>query len=191
MGGGVMDKTHQTAVVLSPPEDSWGAIQVIRQKHDRNFRRWMPHVTLLYPFLPKAQFETWADVFGAACRSVAPFEVTLATFRYFEHGRGRFAAWLAPEPADALDALQAALWAVCPACDEVRAFRNGFTPHLSVGQTQTDPVGLIAELQRDLSPLVFRAGRVDLIWRNESPDDVFRVGYSVALGTGTIQRVKA
>ncbi|MGA1195514.1 MAG: 2'-5' RNA ligase family protein, partial [Candidatus Latescibacterota bacterium] len=48
-----MEKVHQSAVVLSPPQSEWDQIQAIRKKYDRNVRRWMPHITLLYPFYPK------------------------------------------------------------------------------------------------------------------------------------------
>ena len=43
---------HKTATVIIPPECVWGPIQAIRQKHDSEVGRWMPHVTLTYPFLP-------------------------------------------------------------------------------------------------------------------------------------------
>ena len=50
-------KTHKTAVVIIPPEDVWDPIQKIREKYDRQFRRWMPHITLIYPFRPFEEFE--------------------------------------------------------------------------------------------------------------------------------------
>ena len=45
-------KTHHTAVVAMPPPEVWEPIQAIRRQHDRNVHRWMPHITLLYPFMP-------------------------------------------------------------------------------------------------------------------------------------------
>lgn len=61
-------KTHQTAVVIIPPENLWQPIQQIRQKHDRHFRRWMPHITMIYPFRPRTQFDELAIQFQSACR---------------------------------------------------------------------------------------------------------------------------
>jgi poly(A) polymerase len=43
---------HKTAAFIIPPEYVWGPIQAIRQKHDSNVGRWMPHITLFYPSLP-------------------------------------------------------------------------------------------------------------------------------------------
>ena len=70
--------------------------------------------------------------------------------------------------------------------------KNIFTPHLSVGQVKrrNELDALIAEFQAGWTPLIFQATCVDLIWRNDRPDDIFRVGYSVSLGTGDVQRVK-
>ena len=187
-----MDKTHQSAIVLSPSLDAWAPIQAIREQHDRNARRWKPHVTLVYPFRPKDQFDAIANDFGEACRNVDPIEVCLNRFNFFQHGRRGFTMWLDPEPAEAIGILQEALWQVVPDCDETRKHKNIFTPHLSVGQVKrrNELDALIAEFQAGWTPLIFQATCVDLIWRNDRPDDIFRVGYSVSLGTGDVQRVK-
>ena len=61
-------KTFTTAVVLIPPGEVQPAIQAIRQVHDRHFKRWMPHITLLYPFRPHSEFDQLAERFASACR---------------------------------------------------------------------------------------------------------------------------
>jgi 2'-5' RNA ligase len=71
----------------------------------------MPHIYLLYPFRPLAEFATVLPTLAAACASIEPFAVTLGEFRFFRHGSGRCTLWLAPEPAEALRHLQAALQA--------------------------------------------------------------------------------
>src|SRR5688572_10979414 len=95
-------KTHTTAVVLIPASESWGPIQAIRLAHDRHVRRWMPHITLLYPFRPRAEFAGLAERFSTVCSSVEPFRVELAEMRFFRHRRESFTLWLAPEPSSAL-----------------------------------------------------------------------------------------
>ena len=49
-------KTPKTAIVIIPPEDCQEPIQRIRLSHDRSVRRWMPHITLVFPFRPVEDF---------------------------------------------------------------------------------------------------------------------------------------
>ena len=177
-------KTHSTAVVLIPPEEVWEPIQQIRRQHDKQVQRWMPHVTLLYPFRPREEFDAVGAALAEACRAVEPFEVELAELRWFPQGRDSFTLWLAPKPAQKLAELEDALWRVVPDCDDVRRFVKGFTPHLSVGQVLSRRAlnALVASLQADWQPLRFVARQAAMIWRNEPPDDVFRVGRTLPLG---------
>src|SRR5262245_30873053 len=127
-------KTHHTAAAIVPPEEVWGPIQAIRRAHDRQVRRWPPHVNLLYPFRPASDFEAISGDLAEPCARLAPFTVTLAELELFRHGSGRCTLWLAPESAEALRSLQAALEERFPDCADVSRFPGGFTPHLSVGQ---------------------------------------------------------
>lgn len=177
--------THQSALVLVPPPEVWEPIQAIRRVHDRQVRRWMPHVTLLYPFVPRSELDGAVPAAQAALAAVPEFDVSLARFDAFRHRGGTFTLWLAPEPKEALRAVQAALVRAFPQCDATGRFAGGFTPHLSVGQAR-GPESLAA-LRRELdawTPLVFRARRVTVIVREPPPHDVFRTFAEVPLGTG-------
>ena len=176
-------KTYTTAVVLIPPGELQPSIQTIRQVHDRHFKRWMPHITLLYPFRPRHEFDQLAERFASACQAIEPFRVELAEMRFFRHRRDSFTLWLAPEPKEGLVRLQDLLGSVVPDCDDVVKHRDGFTPHLSVGQVQGERQRLALQqgLQEAWQPLVFTACEISLIWRGEPPDDVFRVGETVRL----------
>lgn len=178
-------KTYTTAVVIIPPESIWLPIQALRQRYDRNVRRWMPHITLLYPFRPREAFASLVTPFSHVCALLAPFDITFSNMSVFQHGCGSATIWLAPEPAMPLIALQTALWRVAPDCDDTRQ-RDGFTPHLSVGQARGQGAGtkLRDSLQVDWQPLTFTVTEVCLISRGEPPDDVFRVDSSVRIGTG-------
>ncbi|RKH70293.1 endonuclease [Corallococcus interemptor] len=167
---------HHTALVLIPPEDVWGPIQALRKKHDAKFHRWMPHVTLLYPFVPEEDFETAEALLVDALQGVEPFDVTLSTFGHFEH-RANATAWLRPDdqPSGALTALYAKLVAALPEC--ATSAHGGFTPHLSVGQLplSSDIARTLAEWQRAWRPLKFRAGELCLIRRKgDAPFEVIR-----------------
>jgi 2'-5' RNA ligase len=118
-----------------------------------------------------------------ACASVRPFELQLSGVGAFQH-RNSFTLWLAPEPRGPLEALHTALWHVVPECDDVRRYGSGYTPHLSVGQVRgrENATRLIAGLQEAWSPCTFWVDQVCLIWRNQPPDDVYRVGERIGLG---------
>jgi 2'-5' RNA ligase len=178
-------KTHTTAVVLIPPPEIWTPIQAVRRVHDRHVSRWMPHITLLYPFRSHDEFDCIVEQFSAICEGIERFRLALTELRYFRHRRDRYTLWLAPEPKEALVHLQTLIEKVVPDCNDVSRQRGGFTPHLSVGQVrgEREMIELKEALQGSWEPLAFTACEISLIWRGEPPDDVFRVGRTVGLGT--------
>ena len=174
-------KTYHTAVVAMPPPEVWESIQAIRRQHDRHVQRWMPHITLLYPFMPREQFGEALPVLTEAGRHIAPFQVTLTTFRSFTHAFGKATLWLEPEPRQALVTLQAALQAVFPAYDEQSRFAAGFTSHLSVGQTASPAARqhMLSMLQAAWQPVQFTLTAIMLIWREA--DGPFEVAHTIPL----------
>jgi len=174
-------KTHRTSVVVIPPPEVWEPIQAIRRQHDRQIHRWMPHVNLLYPFVPREQFDLAVPLLTAACQQVSAFDATLATFRSFTHASGRSTLWLAPEPRASFVQLQAVLHTAFPAYDDQSRFSGGFTPHLSVGQvaSKRELRSLTATLQAEWQPLPFPIAAVALIWREA--DGPFQVEHWLSL----------
>ena len=170
-------KSYKTAVVAIPPDDIWGPIQGIRKQYDRHYRRWMPHITLIYPFRPVSAFQQVIPALAKACRSMDPFEIRLTRFDLFAHTRRNVTLYLVPEPGRSFKVLQKTLLEIVPDCDDVTRFAGGFTPHLSVGQTRhKEAQALCTGWQADWRPLAFTLTHVYLIWRNDPPDDVFRLG---------------
>lgn len=159
-------KTHKTAVTAIPPQHVWEPIQAIRRRHDRHMHRWMPHVNLLYPFVPSTHFSEVLPQLEAAAGHIPAFEVTLEGLHFFTHASGRSTLWLAPQPQDAFVRLQRALQTAFPAYDEQSRFADGFTPHLSVGQATASAARRLAEtLQAEWQPLRFSLDAIALIWR--------------------------
>ena len=178
-----MNKTHHAAVVVIPPHDLWEPIQSIRRQYDRHVKRWMPHVTLIYPFRPRPLFAEAEPERRGACAGMQPFRATLSELRYFEHGRGRFTLWCAPEPAEPFIRLQAALQEQCPDCDDASRHGAGFVPHLSVGQAagRSQLRERLAELRASWRPIAFDVSEIALIWR-QGDEDPFAVDRTIALG---------
>ncbi len=176
--------TWKTAVVIMPPKECWEPIQAIRHEYDRQVRRWMPHINLLYPFYPAEHFSQVEPKLLMVCGDYQPFELTLSRFRYFEHGSKNHTMWLEPEPGDVVVRLQEKLQNKIPECEHVSRHKGGFTPHLSVGQVRRreELEELLADLQVNWVPLKFLIETVHLIRRYNSPGDIFRVEQSIPFG---------
>ncbi len=135
-------KTHTTAVVIIPPRELWPPIQAIRQQYDRQIRRWMPHITLLYPFRPHAEFPMLGERFAQQCAKVQAFTLTLKDFCFFRHKREQYTLWLAPEPQALVIQLQTELWSIVPDCDDVRNYPQGrFYETLTLYISSLDRIG--------------------------------------------------
>ncbi|MCL1473895.1 poly(A) polymerase [Argonema antarcticum] len=171
---------YQSAVVVIPTAEIWSAIQTIRQRFDRSFHRWMPHINLIYGFVPEEYFEEVASAIAQTLKHIKPFQITLEGFDTFTH-RSRSTAWLRPvaDPPSALHQLQSVLQQLFPQCDEQsKKSQNGFTPHLSVGQFPSSEEAF-SQLT-SWHPVSFPVESVALISRRG--DEPFEVRYLVHLG---------
>lgn len=165
-------KTHLSAIVAIPPAERWDAIQTIRQRWDRHVKDWMPHITLIYPFRPRSEFDAAAH--RLADLGVPRFEARLATFRIFRHTSMSHTMWLDPEPKEPWVRLQAAIQERFPDCSDVQRYDGGFRPHLSVGQTRFP--GPERDLQAAWRPFSFEVREIALIARadDRTPFEVVR-----------------
>lgn len=181
-------KTYQSAVVVVPPARLWPPIQIIRERYDRHVARWMPHITMIYPFRPREAFEGLALQFSRACRDIEPFEIDLAHFHSTEHNFGSYTIWLAPEPDEKLIWLQTMLQGLVPDCDDIIKRYGEFMPHLSVAQApgKMEALKLKQLLQENWQSLSFTLCEVSFIWRGGPPDDVFRVIKRIGLGNQSV-----
>ena len=80
-------KVHTSALCWVPAIERQPSIQTLRLAHDRQIDRWPPHVNVLYPFVPEAEFEAAAGRLAAALRPLPAFGVTLGRLERFAHGR--------------------------------------------------------------------------------------------------------
>ena len=169
------NKTHTTAVVLIPPETVQPSIQSIRRIHDRNFRRWMPHITLLYPFTERPDFPSVIPALAKAAQQMSPFSVQFTRFDAFKH-RKSCTMFLIPEPAAEIVRLHSILLQHLPAYDDTARFADGFHPHLSVGQFQHRSLHTEQQrLQTEWQPIQCEMQAISLIYRSPETDDRFVV----------------
>jgi 2'-5' RNA ligase len=140
--------SHKSALALLPPASIAAPIETIRRAHDKHFARWPPHINLLYPFLasPSENRQEHADAvqlkeevrmrIQKVVTSIEPFHVSLIADPpgTFSHSKRSKTVWLGPSTQQ-IQELQAALQAEFAECD---ADQRPFTPHLSVGQANSD-----------------------------------------------------
>jgi poly(A) polymerase len=175
-------KTPTAAVVWIPSEDAWGPLQTIRRRYDRHIARWMPHVTLLYPFRPREEFDGVEPLLRSALAEIPPFEAELRDVRSFEHSPHSHTMWIAPEPQAAFRELQSVLQAAVADCNDVGNYPGGYTPHLSVGQSHGPPElpRRLADVRSSWTPIRVKVGEIAMIYRvGETP---FVVDRTVRLG---------
>jgi len=172
-----MSKVYISAVVIIPPQEKWKPIQEIRKIYDQNIHRWMPHITLLYPFRPESEYPALKKDFAKRCKSISPFEINLQKFHFFNHGHQRYTLWLSPEPTDILKKLQSKILKIVPDCNDVNKYKKGFNPHLSVGQIngKNKLLRIIRDLQSSWNELKFLLTEIFFIAREKSKTSKFEI----------------
>ena len=172
-----MSKVYNSAVVIIPPKEKWKPIQEIRQKYDRNVDRWMPHITLLYPFRPKSSYSNLEEEFSEKCSQINSFKLSLKIFKFFNHGHQNYTIWLDPKSNESIINLQAEILKIVPDCNDVNKYKKGFTPHLSVGQIKGKDklFELMNELQSSWIQLEFLVNDIFFIAREKSKIAKFEI----------------
>jgi 2'-5' RNA ligase len=150
--------TYRTAIALLPPSSITSPIEAVRSVYDKNFKRWPPHINLLYPFLvapletsdsntPRLSQAIQARLEKATCE-IQAFQASLDAGRpgVFTHSKTSKTVWLGLVPDENVKRLQAALQAEFTECD---SDQRAFTPHLSLGQARTDKV--VEQISKEIS----------------------------------------
>eukprot|EP01105_Mastigella_eilhardi_P023021 TRINITY_DN5756_c0_g1_i1.p1 TRINITY_DN5756_c0_g1~~TRINITY_DN5756_c0_g1_i1.p1 ORF type:complete len:403 (-),score=92.85 TRINITY_DN5756_c0_g1_i1:893-1936(-) len=135
----------------------------------------MPHINMVYPFVPESQFEKAAEEIQQAVASLQPFKVSFNALGNFEHNPKNFTMWAGPEaePQNALDVLQKKVVALYPFCDDLV---EDFHPHMTLGQfKQKDQMSRFS-----WAPISFTVNELYIISRTSK--DPFTIKHTIKLG---------
>lgn len=176
------EPSYHSACMVSPPEELWESIQTIREEFDPSYERWMPHINLLFGFVPEAYFDGAEAAVQDVLSTIEPFTVTLREFRWFEHKK-TMTCWLEPEtePPGMLRYLQAAIQESFPTCnDQSEKSEHGFTPHLTVAKFRKSKREEAIAHQRKWSsnwtPITWKVDAIHFISRGaETPFSIKKV----------------
>ena len=172
-----MKKSNTSAVVIIPPKKIWTPIQEIRKRYDRHINNWMPHITLIYPFVSEDEYSSIEKEFSDKCSEIKQFEITLNSFHSFNHKRQQYTMWLNPEPINLIQKLQAQILRIVPKFNDVNKYKNGFIPHLSVGQIvgKNNLNNVINDLQNNWTTLTWQIRKICFISRKKSKTSRFEI----------------
>lgn len=177
----------QAALLISLPEScpAHAAVQRVRERHDPAFPRWMPHINLIYPFLPASQFQLPAIRRRLLSGGVAPFELRLTGIGLLRHPRSS-TYYLKPDEQSEKDlqALHERILAAFPALPKGSAKGkgkgkgkpgpddghdpDGFLPHMTVAKSELGPTpSLDEEIAAEVGQACFRVEHVSLCERSD------------------------
>ncbi|KAH3762167.1 RNA ligase/cyclic nucleotide phosphodiesterase [Pelomyxa schiedti] len=178
-------KNFKCAIIVSPPETKWDQIQSIRQKWDKAYDRWMPHINMMWPFVQPEAIDMAAERLTACLSTVPPFKLTFSNFNHFEHSKS-CVMWLQPQtqPPTALVDLANKLVSAFPFFNDLVANEehHGFHPHLTCGQFAKNQIDTKKnEFAATFKPIEFVVDKVYLISRKDD-DEPFSIKHTIPLG---------
>lgn len=155
-----------------PSKDIWPQIQEIREKYDKSYDRWMPHINLMFPFIHPDYFEDVYQKLSERLKTVEEFEIEFNELSYFPNNGY---VWGKPE----VKSNKGAIEELHKAITEVIVDQSGkdFTPHMTVGQF-SNPEKSSKQLKWD--PIKFTLSEIYMIWRN-GKDAPFEIVKAVKL----------
>jgi 2'-5' RNA ligase len=166
--------SHKTALCLIPPENVWEQIQSIRSVYDKAYPRWMPHINLIYPFVPESEFGNIKSRLDGILNQKKPFEIEFdqTTLNYFKQ-KSECTFHLRPKETKDVVEIHQILQKYLP---NYFSTARPFEPHLTLGQTTTSRISdILIEMKAKWKTIKFPIDRICMISRENDPDDLFSI----------------
>lgn len=174
--------THQTALCIIPPENLWKPIQMIRSIHDKAYARWMPHINLIYPFVPESEFDQTKEKLERVLQEQTPFDIEFdqSSIQYFKQKGQQCTFHLRPKisakTVEIQNQIQNALF------KSTGGTTPSFEAHLTLGQTTTSRISdVLIEMKSKWTPIKFTVDRLAMISRENDPNEEFSIKKQIFL----------
>jgi 2'-5' RNA ligase len=137
--------SNQTAIALIVPENLQPEINSLRKVHDKAFRKWQPHINILYPFVQTPSLSSAVATLRQCAeeQQLKGVKVNIDAVDTFKHRRNA-TIFLKPDNncESRLLALRGMLVKAL-GCDESEGTHDGvFRPHLTIGQADLNGVAI-------------------------------------------------
>jgi len=173
--------TIQTALCLIPPENVWEQIQSIRSIHDKAYPRWMPHINLIYPFVPEENFENIKAQLEPILKRKKPFQIQFdqSSFDYFKQRGDDCTYHLRPKNSTDVVELQKLIQ---NQLSNLIRNKRAFEAHLTLGQTTTSKISdILIDMKVKWKTIEFTVDRVYMISRENHPENLFTIKNEILL----------
>lgn len=162
----------KSALVIIPPSDMLEQIQNIREIFDPAYERWMPHINIIWPFVPQSDFQNILPKVQELMKNIQPFPIVFKKIVSFPGNNG--ATYLDPQTPNQ-NIYQ--IYNQLKKLNIVTSGRKEYRPHLTVGKGNE-----IKECINELNwkEMKFMVRHVYLIARTESTP--FEVYHAITLG---------
>ncbi|UJR26915.1 hypothetical protein I4U23_008224 [Adineta vaga] len=173
--------TNQTALCLIPPENVWEQIQAIRSTNDRAYPRWMPHINLIYPFVPESNFDNIKTQLELVLHRQKPFSIQFDqnSFHYFQQKDNDCTYHLQPtDTTNVIDLQKLIQDQLIKICKKKRPFEA----HLTLGQSKIKIIdNVFTKLKSNWSTIEFTVDRIYMISRENHPENLFTIKNEILL----------
>jgi 2'-5' RNA ligase len=173
--------TTQTALCIIPPENVWEQIQSIRSIYDKAYPRWMPHINLIYPFIPEGNFENMKALLEPIINRKKPFQIQFdeSSFSYFKQRGDECTYHLQPKNSTDVVELQKSIQ---NQISHLIKNKRAFQAHLTLGQTTTTKISdVFIELKAKWKTIEFTVDRLYMISRENHPENLFTIKNEIFL----------
>ena len=176
--------TTALSIILQDPADVQ-RVDEIRSKHDRAYPRWMPHINLLFPFVPQDQFADIEARLQPVLEQLEPVEILLDQVSHFKQKK-QATVHLKPSNPDHQQALQTLYQIVRTTLPEIPVKRDEFNAHLTLAQYKnSETEEQITALQNifNANPIRLRVDRLYILQRSTEDKSVpFHIAKKIPFG---------